>query len=235
MAQDDKGKFVGLDFMLRNVRLQWANRLFTPDTQGKYADGKYSVYALIDKQDEAQVAEIRKAVAQAATKGIEAGLLDKERTIDYIRRAINGDMDEDFFFPLTDGDKSPRLDKEPELAGHWVIKASSKNKPRVYDGMARLFDDDDKAHRDVYSGCYANVRIFFNVFEPNKALRGGGVAVWLNAVQKVRDGERIGGSYPANDGFEPVPGAQDAADGFAPVTPGSDAGATGDMYSQMGL
>ena len=62
----------------------------------------------------------------------------------------------------------------------------------------------DLAHRpltstEVYSGCFCNVGV--NVFaydiQTGQGGRTRGVTIGLNGVQKVRDGERIGGGRPS--------------------------------------
>ena len=55
--------------------------------------------------------------------------------------------------------------------------------------------------KEVYSGCYARVSISFYAFNS-----GGnkGIACGLGNIQKIRDGEPLGGRDSANDDFTTV-------------------------------
>ena len=51
---------------------------------------------------------------------------------------------------------------------------------------------------EVYSGCYARVSLNFYVFNSNG---NKGVACGLGNIQKIRDGEMLGGRTNATDDF----------------------------------
>jgi hypothetical protein len=259
MPQETNSKrtFITENLTIPNARTQWAIRLFTPDTEGQYADNKYSVILLIDKSDTETVAAIRKAIAEDIKKAIEAKLLDGPATVQYVQRVNAGDYDEDFAYPLHDGDLATKTDKEtgervlrkdngePELAGHWYITAKSAKRPRIYSALAVQYDLNDpaqldRAKSDIYSGCRVNARVTFNAFGSSRAVRGGGVGVWLNAVQKFADDERLGGG-PVDDGFSPVAGAVASNDGFAPAgaaAPAADSSPSADaeaVFAALGV
>lgn len=237
----DKKKFYGVNAIIP-VRLQWANRLFVKDTGGTYSNDKYGATLLIDKSDTATVAQVRKVIAEAAVEGIKAGLLDKDETLRIINAINRGESgDPDFFYPLQDGDGTGenlkgetyvRSERQPELKGQWFMNATSQRQPRLYDTHARLYDEQhmSEARRDIYSGAYVRVNLFFNVFGPNKNVRKGGISLWVNAVQKLHDGERFGG--PANDGFTPV----DDEDFTTPTNGESnDTSSDASMFAAMGI
>ena len=54
---------------------------------------------------------------------------------------------------------------------------------------------------EVYSGCYARVSLNFYAFNSNG---NKGVACGLGNIQKIRDGESLGGRSSATDDFSTV-------------------------------
>lgn len=52
---------------------------------------------------------------------------------------------------------------------------------------------------DVYSGCYARVSLNFYAFNTNG---NKGIACGLGNIQKVDDGERLGGGASAEEDFD---------------------------------
>ena len=54
---------------------------------------------------------------------------------------------------------------------------------------------------EVYSGCYARVSLNFFAFNSNGSK---GVACGLGNIQKVRDGEPLGGKSKAEDDFSTI-------------------------------
>ena len=52
---------------------------------------------------------------------------------------------------------------------------------------------------EVYSGCYAKVKVALFAYS---ASGNRGIGASLEVIQKVRDGERLGGSGSGLDGFE---------------------------------
>ena len=123
--------------------------------------------------------------------------------------------------PVHDGD-GVKQDGTPfgaECKGCWVMTASSpSDRPiEIVDrNMQRIIDA-----TQVYSGCYANVCVNFYPY----AYQGKkGVGVGLGPIQKVADGEALGGSTPTADSCfsalgdasgsfsssfgQPVPGSQ---------------------------
>ena len=83
----------------------------------------------------------------------------------------------------------------PECKGHWVITASSKQKPQcVHISNVHA----DLLPTDVYSGMYARVTV--NFF-PYDASGNRGVGCGLGNVCKTRDGEPLGGRANAESDF----------------------------------
>lgn len=113
------------------------------------------------------------------------------------------------------GLRSPFRDQgEKEYAGYEAgavfITATSKQKPGLVD--ARMQDIIEE--KDFYSGCHARatVRAFAYDNAGNK-----GVSFGLQNIQKLRDGEPLGGRTRPSDDFEAVPDAAGAISGAGSV------------------
>ena len=78
-----------------------------------------------------------------------------------------------------------------------TLKASEKYRPGVVDAAVQ----DIIEPRILYSGCYCRASVRPYVYD-NKGNKG--VSFGLNNVQKLRDGEPLGGVSRPTDDFEPV-------------------------------
>ena len=79
----------------------------------------------------------------------------------------------------------------------YFVNASSKTAPGVVDKDVQPVLDST----EVYSGCYARASVNFYPF--NKA-GNRGIACGLNNVQKLADGDYLGGRSRAEDDFDAV-------------------------------
>ena len=75
-----------------------------------------------------------------------------------------------------------------------VHNANSKTAPQIVDKAVKPILDRD----EVYSGCYARVSLNFYAFNSNG---NKGIACGLGNIQKIRDGESLGGRSSATDDF----------------------------------
>lgn len=175
------------------TRLSYA-KIWKPEAMEEGQEPKYSVSLIIPKDDTETLDKIKAAIA-AARKAGESKLSDaKGKALPESRLKL----------PLRDGDEE-RSDDE-NYAGCYFLNATSKTKP----GIVSLEKDADgkfkeiKDEAEVYSGCYGRVSINFYAFNTKG---NAGIAVGLNNIQKVKDGEPLGGRSNAdadfNDGFEP--------------------------------
>ena len=131
---------------------------------------KYQARFLIDKEDKETLNCIKKAIEAAKADG---------KT-----RLWGGKLPGSYRGPLCDGDAME--EPQPEYAGCYYLTAKTNRKPQVVDlNRDDIFDDEE-----VYPGCYVRATLVF--FPYNN--EGKGVGVLLNNVQKLDDGERIGGS-----------------------------------------
>lgn len=89
------------------------------------------------------------------------------------------------------------LDDDEAYKGHYFINANSTTPPQIVDKYVKPILD----RNEVYSGCYARVSLNFYAFNSNG---NKGVACGLGNIQKIRDGESLGGRSSATDDFSTV-------------------------------
>ena len=159
------------------VRLSYAN-VWEPKSINGGAE-KYSVSLIIPKSDIKTLTAIQKAIDVAIEEG---------------RGKFGGKIPNKsaLKLPLRDGDID-RPDDEA-YANCYFVNANSSTAPEIVD-KAR---DPILNRSEVYSGVYARVSINFYAFNSNG---NRGIACGLGNIQKVRDGEPLGGKTSAADDF----------------------------------
>ena len=143
---------------------------------------KYSASVLIPKSDTKTVAKVKAAIQAAYEEG-EGKLKGNGKTAPSLSSLKT---------PLRDGD-TERPDDDA-YAGHWFINANSNTAPGVVDANREPIYDTS----EIYSGVYARVSLSFYAFNSNG---NRGIACALQNIQKVRDGEALGGKSKAEDDF----------------------------------
>lgn len=176
MAKEEKATKV----ILKGVRLSYANIWEPKETDS--GEMKYSTAILIPKTDKKTVAAINKAVEAAKIEG-KSKLANKA-----------GKIPASIKLPLRDADEEGK-DEDEVYAGHYFINANSTRKPQIVDKRKDSIEDRD----EVYSGCYANVSVNFFAYNSNGNI---GVGCGLGNIQKVKDGERLGGGSTADEDFD---------------------------------
>lgn len=186
---------------LTNVRLSYVH-LMKPYSNDPQQSAKYSCTILLPKSDVQGKARVDAAIEAAK----QAGLAKK----------FGGKMPPQLPIPVYDGDGYSATGNKfgPECAGCWVFTASSAaDRPvEIVDrNMNRILDA-----TQVYSGMYANINVnFFAYAAPGRK----GIGCGLGPVQKVADGEPLGGSAPsASDCFTALGAAPQAAPKINPLT-----------------
>ncbi len=153
-----------------NVRLSYVY-VFGDGKIGENGKRTWSLTALVPK-NHPQVEAIKAAINAAKTKdaakvgktGVKSPLLD-------------GDAMEDGEYKY----------KGAETRGHYFLRCTNYNRrPVVVDKNVEPILDPE----ELYSGCYGNVRINFYGYAGTTSK---GISPGLEAVQKVRDGERLAG------------------------------------------
>ena len=184
--------------LTNEARLSYAN-LTTPRAPQQGGDPKYSVTLLIPKADTATYQDIMNSIEAAAQ--------------DAQGKLWNGVRPPVLPQPLHDGDgvRENGTPYGPECKGHWVMTASSKNKPQV---VHQSNINAELAPQDIYSGMYARVTInFYGYFNSGKK----GVGCGLGNVMKTRDGEPLAGGASAESDFGGVGGTVAPAQGGVPA------------------
>lgn len=164
------------------VRLSYAN-LVQPKLFEGQDKAKYSTVLLIPKKDKKTLAKIKLAIKTAYTEAKDSKL--------------KGVRFEKLKTTLRDGDNDDSIDLEtnPEYAGHYFMNVSSTTKPGIVDmNLDPILDS-----TEIYSGMYARASINFFAFntQGNK-----GVSAGLNNIQKLADGDPLGGRARAEDDFD---------------------------------
>ena len=150
------------------VRLSYANIWEPKSING--GEPKYSCSILIPKSDKTTVEAIHKAIDAAVQEGIGkfGGKIPSRNLLK---------------LPLRDGDTEREDDA---YKGCWFINANSRTAPQVVDKHVKPILD----RSEIYSGVYARVSLNFYAFSVNG---NRGVACGLGNIQKIRDGEPLGG------------------------------------------
>ena len=108
-----------------------------------------------------------------------------EAVQDGVKTQWSGKQPKNLHIPLRDGDEE-RADEYPEYKNMMFLNANSKNAPGVVDKDLNVILDPD----DVYSGCWGRASVNFFPYDSNG---NRGIGVGLNNLQKLKDGERLGG------------------------------------------
>ena len=143
---------------------------------------KYSVSLIIPKSDTATIEKIKAAIKAAYEEG-ESKLKGNGKTVPPL---------ESLKTPLRDGD----LERPDDEAYHdsYFINANSSSAPGIVDTNCQPILD----RSEVYSGVYGRASINLYAFNSNG---NKGIACGLNNLQKIRDGEPLGGKSSAEDDF----------------------------------
>lgn len=146
-------------------------------------EAKYSTTLLIPKTDKTTEADIRNSINAAYENGV--------------KNLWKGSRPQMRYPVIYDGDGN-RPSGEPfgeECKGHWVITASSKQKPQI---VHQSNIHTELLPSDVYSGMYARVTINFFAYDSSG---NRGVGCGLGNIMKTRDGDPLSGRANAESDF----------------------------------
>lgn len=148
-------------------------------------DPKYSVSAIIPKSDTETVEKIKRAIEQAKKDSVSKW---------------GGKVPANLKLPLRDGDIDRPEDEA--YADSYFFNANSRQAPQVVDQNVQPILDQS----EVYSGCYGRISVNFYGFNNNG---NRGIAAGLGNIQKLRDGESLGGRSNAEEDFDVVGDEED--------------------------
>lgn len=143
---------------------------------------KYSVSLIIPKSDTKTLEKIQAAIQAAYEEG-QSKLKGNGRSVPALSVLKT---------PLRDGD-AERPDDEA-YANSYFVNANSGTAPGIVDADRNPILE----RSEVYSGVYGRASINFYAFNSNG---NKGIACGLNNLQKIRDGEPLGGKSRAEDDF----------------------------------
>lgn len=157
------------------VRFSYVH-VFEPEAIDESSEKKYSVSIIIPKSDKETIGKIQKAIEAAAEEG---------------QAKFGGKTPKALKTPLRDGD----LERDDEAyKNSMFLSAKSGQRPGLVDKDLQPIIDP----QEFYSGCYGRASLSFYAFNVNG---NKGIACGLNNLQKLEDGERLGGGSSAVDDF----------------------------------
>ena len=175
-------KFVNPTKVITGVNTRWS---YVNAWEPKSINGgapKYSVSLIIPKSDTKTIEKIQAAIQAAYEEG-QGKLKGNGKSVPALSVLKT---------PLRDGD-SERPDDEA-YADSYFVNANSGTAPGIVDADRNPIID----RSEVYSGVYGRASINFYAFNSNG---NKGIACGLNNLQKIRDGEPLGGKTRAEDDF----------------------------------
>ena len=143
---------------------------------------KYSVSLIIPKSDTKTVTAVKNAIQAAYDEG-QSKLKGNSKSVPALSAIKN---------PLRDGD-AERPDDEA-YKDSYFINANSATAPGIVDAACQPILE----RSEVYSGVYGRASINFYAFNSNG---NKGIACGLNNLQKISNGEPLGGKTRAEDDF----------------------------------
>ena len=186
-----------MEIKLTNVRICYAQNLFTPSAFEEGKPKKYGAQFVIPKNDK-QVQAIQKAIMEVAK-------VKWQDKADGVIKSINGTD----FLCLRDGDKKPDRD---EVQDCFYVDAKNKVQPLLVDNnKTRILTDNGR----IYSGCYVNAKIDIYAYELNSKKM---ICAELMGVQFAKDGDAFAGAakIAKEDDFDDI--ADTGDDPFGPST-----------------
>ena len=168
--------------VITGVKTRWS---YANVWQAKSINGgtpKFSVSLIIPKSDTKTVTAVKNAIQAAYDEG-QSKLKGNSKSVPALTAIKN---------PLRDGDLE-RPDDET-YKDSYFINANSATAPGIVDAARQPILE----HSEVYSGVYGRASINFYAFNSNG---NKGIACGLNNLQKISDGEPLGGKTRAEDDF----------------------------------
>ena len=175
-------KFANPTKVITGVKTRWSYaNVWEPKSINGGAP-KYSVSLIIPKSDTKTVTAVKNAIQAAYDEG-QSKLKGNSKSVPALSAIKN---------PLRDGD-AERPDDEA-YKDSYFINANSATAPGIVDAARQPILECS----EVYSGVYGRASINFYAFNSNG---NKGIACGLNNLQKISDGEPLGGKTRAEDDF----------------------------------
>ncbi len=153
--------------MTNEVRFSYAHLSEPVSVNG--GDPRYSASIIIPKSDQETYDIMQKAIENTVQVGIE--------------KFGKGFKNAKTHYPIHDGDTEKPEDEA--YANAWYVNVSNKTAPGIVDANRMPITNET----DIYSGMYGRCTINFYPY----SVSGSGISASLQNVQKLRDGEALGG------------------------------------------
>lgn len=165
----------------KNTRFSYlnANEPKAPLGGGK---PRYSASLIIPKSDTITLGKIKKAIREAYNEG-QGKLRGSGKSVPALEHLKT---------PLRDGDTDRPNDEN--YADSFFINTNSERKPKAFDANGNDIVDSS----ELYSGIYGKAVINFYAYNVNG---NKGIAAGFEGLQKLRDGEPLGGTHISADIF----------------------------------
>ena len=176
-------KFINPTKVITGVKTRWS---YVNAWEPKSINGgvpKYSVSLIIPKSDTKTIEKIQAAIQAAYDEG-QGKLKGNGKSVPALSVLKT---------TIRDGD-AERPDYDA-YADSYFINANSGTAPGIVDADRQPILD----RSEVYSGVYGRASINFYAFNSNG---NKGIACGLNNLQKIKDGEPLGGKSRAEDDFD---------------------------------
>lgn len=175
-------KFHNPTKVITGVKTRWSYANVWEPKSINGGSPKYSVSLIIPKSDTKTVTAVTNAIQAAYDEG-QSKLKGNSKSVPALSAIKN---------PLRDGD-AERPDDEA-YKDSYFINANSATAPGIVDAARQPILE----RSEVYSGVYGRASINFYAFNSNG---NKGIACGLNNLQKISDGEPLGGKTRAEDDF----------------------------------
>lgn len=182
-------------------RIDWP-KIFQPEKNDLNGKMEYSCVALFPLG--ADLSELKAAAEAAAIKKFGP---DKSKWPDNIRNPFKDQgekrvKDQATGRPKVGADGKPII-PDGYVAGAPILNFKSEQRPGVVDANVQTIMDPSEIYRGCY--CVAQVNAFAYDIKGNR-----GISFGLNNLQKVGDGDSLGGRMKPEDAFAPVAAAAGA-------------------------
>ena len=175
-------KFHNPTKVITGVKTRWSYANVWEPKSINGGSPKYSVSLIIPKSDTKTVTAVTNAIQAAYDEG-QSKLKGNSKSVPALSAIKN---------PLRDGD-AERPDDEA-YKDSYFINANSATAPGIVDAARQPILE----RSEVYSGVYGRASINFYAFNSNG---NKGIACGLNNLQKISNGEPLGGKTRAEDDF----------------------------------
>ena len=168
--------------MITGVNTRWSYANVWEPKAMEGGKPKFSVSLIIPKSDTVTVGKIKAAIEEAYREG-QSKLKGNGKSVPALSSLRT---------PLRDGD----IDRPDDAAyaNSYFVNANSATAPGIVDAAKNQIIDKS----EVYSGCYGRASISFYAYNANG---NKGIACGLNNLQKIKDGEPLGGKASAESDF----------------------------------